>query len=223
MKLTPADRAILLIELRQGFSAKRIPLFVILTVVGIFLIVQESELPSHMIVLLVVLAGLESQYTNILFRSPHELETLSMFPIQWKRIVLLKNLATLIATMMVWVMTAMATLYFSPKPFHLADLGTAVLYASTIVFPLLHIGNIESLQSPRRDTSWKIDDLVQAGGILLFIAILSLPFVLLVSLFQLHSVCVLYAAIGAAHWYLRSIPKTANRIEQQLPQLCATP
>lgn len=218
-----ADWILLRMELRQAFAAKRIPLFALLALVGILLLVQEGELPPLIILLVVTLGGMESQFTNIFFRSPHELEALSIFPLRWSRIVLIKNVAALIVTMIVWTMMAMATLYFSPKDIRLADLGNALLCASTIVFPLLHIGNIESLQAPRRNAAWKIDDLVQAAGMMLFVVILFLPYMILVPLLSLHALCIVYAILSAVHWYWRSVPTTAARVERDLHRLCATP
>lgn len=218
-----ADWILLRMELRQAFAAKRIPLFALLALVGILLLVQEGELPPLIILLVVTLGGMESQFTNIFFRSPHELEALSIFPLRWSRIVLIKNVAALIVTMIVWTMMAMATLYFSPKHIRLADLGNALLCASTIVFPLLQIGNIESLQAPRRNAAWKIDDLVQAAGMMLFVVILFLPYMILVPLLSLHALCIVYAILSAVHWYWRSIPTTAARVERDLHRLCATP
>ncbi len=223
MKFSETDRALFKMELRQAFSARRIPPLACLALLAVFVIVQQSELPPTFVIVLVVLAGLESQYTTILFRTPNDLEALSMFPLEWRRVVLIKNVATLIATALVCMMIAMATLYFSPKHLRLADLGNAMLYGSTIIFPLLHIGNIESLHSPRRTSSWGTDDLVQAGGMLLFVLVLSLPYLLLVSLLDLPLACIAYVALTAMHWYTRSVPMTAARIRQQLPQLCATP
>jgi hypothetical protein len=223
MTLSETDRALLKMELRQAFSARRVPLFASLAVLAVFVIVQQSELPPTIVIVLVVLAGLESQYTNIFFRSPHELEALSMFPVRWERIVFIKNIATVVVTVMAWMMIAMATLYFSPKHLRLADVGNALLYGSTIIFPLLHIGNIESLRSPRRTSSWSIDDLVQAGGMLLFVLVLSLPYLLLVSLLNLPLACIAYVGLTAVHWYARSVPMTAARILQQRIHLCATP
>ncbi|MEK7249894.1 MAG: hypothetical protein AAB209_05655, partial [Bacteroidota bacterium] len=65
------ERLIFLMDIRQCFSARRIPVFILLTLIGIFLVVQESELSPLVVVFLVVFAILEAQFNNILFRSPH--------------------------------------------------------------------------------------------------------------------------------------------------------
>ncbi|MBX2992503.1 MAG: hypothetical protein KF749_15225 [Bacteroidetes bacterium] len=216
------EKLIFVMELRQCFSAKRIPVFVLLMLAAIFLVVQESEVSPLVVVFLTVFAILEWQFNNILFRSPHELEALSLFPVSWRRIVLVKNLATILLTGIVTILVSITVLYFSPKPFDIRHIHESFLYASTIIFPLLHVGNTESLRSPRKSGRWHIDDLVQAVGMLLFVVVLSLPYIVLTVIVRLPILNVLYATGMAWYWYRYSLPNIALKIEQQKTLLCTT-
>lgn len=209
-------------DIRQCFSARRIPVFILLTLIGIFLVVQESELSPMVVVFLVVFAILEAQFNNILFRSPHELEALSMFPISWRRVVIVKNLATIVLTALLTVIIAMVVFYFSPKAIEASIVVEALLYSATIIFPLLHAGNIESVRAPRRNAGWQTDDLVQAVGMFSFIVVLSIPYVLFTVVLRLPLLNIVYAGALAWFWYSKSIPKTAFNIEQKKTLLCTT-
>lgn len=219
---TSREAMLLRMEFQQFFSPKRIPVFVLLALIGISLIVQESELSPFIIVFLITFAILESQFNNILFRTPNELDALSMFPISWYRIVLVKNLATIVLTVIVTIVIAMAILYFSPKPFTTSIVIEAVLYSATIIFPLLHVGNIESLRSPRKITGWQLDDAVQAAGMFLFVVVLSFPYIFFTSVLDMQWLNIVYVAVTAWYWYNHSVPKTAFNIEQKKTYLCST-
>ena len=219
---TPWEAMLLRMEFQQFFSPKRIPVFVLLALIGISLIVQESELSPFIIVFLITFAVLESQFNNILFRTPNELDALSMFPISWYRIVLVKNLATIVLTVIVTIVSAMAILYFSPKPFDGSIVIDAVLYSGTIIFPLLHVGNIESLRSPRKFAGWQLDDAVQAGGMFFFVVVLSFPYVFFSTVLDMQWLSVFYTALAGLYWYKDSIPQTASHIEQKKTYLCST-
>jgi hypothetical protein len=217
---TTRELLLLRLELRQCFSAKRIPTFVLMFLAGIFLVVQESELSPFVVVFFTVFAILESQFNNILYRSPHELEALSMFPISWDRVVLVKNVATIILAGIVMFIAGMTILYFSPKPFGFTAMIEALMYASTIIFPLLHVGNTESLLSPRKSPGWNSDDLVQAAGMFLFVFVLSLPYIIFVAIVKMPLLSLVYAGGTAWYWYRRSIRKTASTIERKKTELC---
>lgn len=216
------EKLIFVMEIRQCFSSRRIPVFVLLILAAILGVVQESELSPLVVVFLAVFAILELQFNNILFRSPHELEALSMFPISWRRVVLVKNLATIVLTGIVTVIVSMTVLYFSPKQFEGRLIHEALMYASTMIFPLLHVGNTESLRSPRKSTGWRMDDLVQAAGMLLFVLVLSLPYIMFTVIVRLPILNVFYATGMAWYWYKYSLPNIALKIEQQKTRLCTT-
>ncbi len=218
----PRERLLFKMEFQQCFSARRLPVFIALGLIGIFVVVQESELSPLVTVFLVVFAILESQYNNIFFRSPHELEALSLFPISWQRLILVKNLATIALTALLTIITAMEILYFSPNPVETSLIVEALLYSATIIFPLLHVGNIESVRAPRRSGGWQSDDLVQAAGMFLFVAALSIPYVFFTVVLRLPLFNILYAGAVAWLWYSKSVPNTAFDIERKKTLICTT-
>ncbi|MBI5471407.1 MAG: hypothetical protein HY961_03590 [Ignavibacteriae bacterium] len=207
-------------EIKQCFSVKRLPVFILLILIAVRLIVQESEIPTMLIVLFAVFAILESQFTNILFRTPHELEALSMFPLSWKKIVLVKNLATLTLFVIVALIVSMATIYFTPKHIGWQTFRDSIVFASSIIFLLLHIGNRESVSAPRRSSGWSVSDLVQAVGMFLFVTALSFPYILFSVLLDQEWLTIVYAAGTAWYWLKRSVPRTAINIELLKTSIC---
>ena len=217
------DRMIFRMELRQFFSMRRIPLFVFFAIIGVLLVVQESEIPFWAILFVITFAILEGQFNNILFRTPHEFEILNMFPVPWRSVVLVKNIATIVLTMTVVIIMLPVFLYFSPRATRADVVVDALLYATTIMFPMLDFGNEQSIRTPRRHSAWRMDDAVQAMGMLVFVLILSLPYVVITELIHAPALNVLYGIAAASYWYARSIPNTVLRIELKRGQLCATP
>ena len=193
---TRRETMLFAMELRQCFSAKRVPVFILLILIAIFLVVQESELSPMFVVFLAVFAILESQFNNILFRSPHELEALSLFSLPWERIVLVKNVASIVLLGIVTVIVSMSMLYFSPAQPTWSMIVDGLVYSSTIIFPLLHIGNRESVQAPRRSSEWEINDIVQAAGMFLFVCVLSFPYILFTIVFKMQWLNFVYAIRG---------------------------
>jgi hypothetical protein len=120
------------------------------------------------------------------------------------------------------MIVAMAVLYFSPQQLRSELVTQALQYSSTILFPLLHVGNSESLRSPRRTVGWQTDDLIQAAGMLLFVVVLSMPFIIFTFVLRLQVLNLLYAVATLWHWYKRSVPQTAFTLEQRKTEICST-
>ena len=83
-------------------------------------------------------------------RTPNEFEALSVLPIRWASIVLAKNLATMIITVACLPMICIPVLYFSTDTVPAGHFIKAGLYFVSVIFPLLHAGNLQSLLHPRR-------------------------------------------------------------------------
>ncbi len=209
-------------ELHYCFSANRIPVFILLALIGVALVVQESEVPPFIIVFLVSFAMLESQVNNILFRTPNELPALSMFPVSWRNIVLVKNVATVILMIILSFIFSMVILYFSPHPTNRSDLLNALLFSGTIIFPLLHIGNTESLRPRQNVKGWQIANAVQAAGMFFFVIVLSIPYILFSFAFNIQWLNIIYIAGTGIYWYRHSVPTTAFQIEVRKTSLCST-
>ena len=210
-------------EIRQFLTMRRIPLFVLFTMVGAFLVVQESEIPFWMILFAVAFAILERQFNNIFNRSPNEFEALSMFSISWRQVVFVKNLATVALTIVVALVIAPALMYFSPHPFHVGAIADACLYATTMICPLLDFGNAQSVEAPRRRPGSLLDDPTQAAGMLLFVLLLSLPYAVLSEVLHAPMLNLVYGAFTGWYWFARSIPKTVHAVQHNKAFLCAAP
>src|SRR5512147_1364370 len=60
--------------------------------------------------------GLEPRINNIFYNSPRELEALSLLPAEWKRIVFMKNISTMLAGLLAFALFSVVAIYFSPEP-----------------------------------------------------------------------------------------------------------
>ena len=210
------ERLILSMDLRRCFSAPRIPVLAILACAGVLLAVQRSDLPPLVAIWIVALSGLDGQFNNILYRSPSELEALSLLPVSWRGIVVAKNFAAICAALLLAAIIAMAILYFAPRQPDPGQFADAALYVWTVIFPLLIIGNLRSVQEPKKETGGTGDALIQAGGMAVLVIICSFPYVILYTLTDDIPVTIAYGGVMAAAWLGRSVPRTAARAEQLL-------
>lgn len=209
------------VEVRRFFSLPWNLRLAVLLIPAIWLALQE-HMPSPFIPIFAALfVGLEPQYCNIFFRTPNEFEAMSVLPVGWTSIVLAKNLATLIITLACLPMISIPVLYFAPDTIPAGHFMKAGLYFVSVIFPLLHAGNLQSLLHPRRRLGWMMDDL--AGGILMaaFAAVLSLPYLVLVEGVGSPSLCLLYSVGAGYFWFRRSLKETARRITHSAGTLCA--
>lgn len=173
-------------------------------------------------VFIVLFAGLEPQFANIFFRTHHELELLSLLPMGWQRIVKAKNLATILVLFIMVPIVCATLLYFSPSHLSLDQAGAAILYLSTILFPIIHVGNMRSVQHPRRESGWQIDDLAGMVELLISIGILSIPYLVVVEVFEIPALCLVYFAATVVFWWRYSMKKTAELLESRKMEICLT-
>lgn len=217
------DVFLLKMELKEFFNHRRAFHFVPLLLVGVFTIVWIYPVASPFVpIIVLVIAGLELQFNNIFYRTPKELEALCLFPLSWQRIILIKNIAAIILVVALLIVTSMALLYFSPQQVTMDDVLQAWLYVCTVLFPLLSMGNTQSVRRPRRQSGLQTSDLVEAIWLVIDLAILSLPFYMFSSVLALPVLSLLYGAGSATYWYRASIPKTSSRVEQEHTALCSS-
>lgn len=207
-------------EIRQFFLHPRILHFVPLTMAGVILVLWPYVTSPFVSVMIVLFAGLEPQLNNILFRTPLEFETLSILPIEWQRVVRAKNLATLLLVLVIFPIAAATLLYFSPSPITLERTSQAGLYISTVIFPLMHVGNARSVQNPRRKSGWQIDDVAGMVELLISMAILSIPYLIFVEAMEIPALCIVYCIATVVFWWRYSIRKTADLIESRKTEIC---
>jgi hypothetical protein len=212
--------ALIAVEVRRFFTLTWNLRLAVLLVPAVWLALWE-HMPSPFIPIIAVLfVGLEPQYCNIMFRTPNEFEALSVMPVHWKHIVLAKNLSTVLITLLCLPIVSILVLYFSPDIVPAEHFWKTGLYLVSVIFPLLHTGNLQSLAHPRRHLGWRMDDL--AGGILVtaFLAVFSLPYLLLVEAAGVPLLCLLYGGAAGYFWFRHSLKETARRITQPANALC---
>jgi hypothetical protein len=218
-----AELLIFQLEMRHLLAHTRRWHFILLFFFGIFFVTAIYPNASPFIpVITVVLCGLELQYDNILFRTEKELEAFLMFPVLWKKVVLVKNLAAITLTLIMFLISSMGLLYFSPANISLTDIGEALLYLSTVIFPVIQFGNTQSVRSPRRISGLQINDLVEAVWMLLNVLILSVPYYIIIRLFEMPMLCLVYSALTILIWRYRSVGRTAEYIKNNQYKLCQT-
>ncbi len=208
-----ADKAMFRYEL-TGYVRGGLPLrFVLLAPIGVFLTVWTwSVAPPFAGVVWLVCIGLEPRINNIFYESPREPEALSLFPLDWKRVLLIKNGSTALIGICALVLISVVSWYFSPESPGGRDLGDALLYLSTICFPVLSFGNEASLQYPRKDFAAFSAGFFEALWMSLTLLAVSIPYILITELLEIPWLCLPYAAGTAVSWYLRSVSRTAARL-----------
>lgn len=221
-RVQPGDRALFEMELKGLFLHRRGIHFIPLAFAGIFLSAWVYPVASPFVpVVLVVFTALEPQFNNILFRTPREFESMSVYPLSWERVVLIKNAAAITLTSGCLVIGSMIMLYFSPAVPTGRDVLYAVLYVATVLFPLLHLGNVNSVLHPRRESGLRIVDLVEALWQDVALGLVSIPFLLIMGLLDSPILCLAYAAALAASWYYHSTRRTAELIGRHQSTLCS--
>lgn len=209
------------LEISHLFSHSRIWHFIPLLIFGVFFVAGIYPDASPFIpIIIVVFCGLELQYDNLFFRTSKEFEAYLMFPVSWKKVILMKNLATILLTLIIFGLTSMSLLYFSPATITLTDLKDVMLYLLTVIFPLIQFGNSQSVRNPRRISGFQINDFIEAVWMLVNVAILSMPYYLFTKLFEMPWLCIVYAAVTIAVWWVFSINKTAEYIKKNRFELC---
>jgi hypothetical protein len=163
-------------------------------------------------VIALAIIAIEPRIDNMFYNSPRELEAMSLFPADWRRVVLVKNLSTLGLLLCSAGLLSAVTLYFSPRLPGAGDVAGAALYMSTAAFPMLTLGNEASLRYPRRGAGVISGGLSEAAWITLSMAVVSVPYLVITSLIELTWLCVPYALATALDWYFRSVPRTAARV-----------
>ncbi len=207
-------------EVRRFFSLPWNLRLAVLVVPAIWLSLWE-HMPSPFIPIFAALfIGLEPQYCNIFFRAPNEFEALSVLPIPWRRIILAKNLATLLISLLCLPIVSILQFYFYPDATPADQFLKAGLYFASVLFPLLHAGNLQSLLHPRRHLGWRMDDL--AGGVLMavFLAVVSIPYLVLEVVVESPLFCLIYTAAAGYVWFRHSLTNTARRAIDSTSDLC---
>jgi hypothetical protein len=171
---------------------------------------------------LCVLAGLEPQFNNMLFRTPREFEAMSLLPVDWRAVVVAKNAAAVLLLFSTLIPFGAVLAYFSPLPLAPGEIGRGAAYLASIIFPLLVLGNIHSVEHPRRTVGIGPGDIAEALVMILGGAASSLPALLAAGSGIEAPAIALWTALGAILWWTWSVPRTAARIVSERTRICQT-
>jgi hypothetical protein len=193
-------------DLRRCFGPRHLPTYAVMTAAGVLLVVQRGDLSPCISAMIVTLSALEFQFNNLLYRSPSELEALTLLPVSWKEVILAKNLATITAVLALSIVTTVCLLFFSPRSPDVAQYLDALLFVWTVIFPLLCLGNLRSAEEPRTGGG---NGLILAAGMVLVVCVCAIPYVILRTFAGSPLACVIEGAACGWFWLRRSIPSTA--------------
>ncbi|HTK81215.1 MAG TPA: hypothetical protein VL633_02905 [Bacteroidota bacterium] len=211
------------LEFMQYFRHRRSLHVVSLLPLGVFLMSWVYPVASpYAPVLIVLIIGLELQFNNIFYRTENELEALSQFPISWERLILAKNIAAILLALLLFTLLSMFLFFFSPDAISPGHIGDALLYLSTIIFPIIHFGNEQSIQRPRRQSGLLLDDLIAALWMIVSLFLVSIPAFIFMGVVHLPILCLAYSAATVTYWLKVSLPKTAQRIENEYTLICSS-
>jgi hypothetical protein len=210
------------VELNEFFLSLRAIHFLPLMLLGVYLMSWTYKVaPPYIAVVLVVFCSLEPQCNNIFYRSPGELEILNLFPVNWKEIIFAKNIATIILVGFCLTVASAALYFFSPHVVGFEVVVHEILYCSTIIFPVLQIGNVYSINNPRRKCGWQFADFLEMFWMAVTLLIASIPYALIVSYFDYALFYVVYAGANGYYWYRYSIPNCAKLLNEQIITICS--
>jgi hypothetical protein len=150
---------------------------------------------------------LEPRLNNFLYTSPREGEALSLLPSRWRSVVAAKNIASALLLFLLLFLLGIPIGFFALHPAGAKLWGEAALCLLTILFPLLHLGNLHSLQHPRREAGWSLGDLAEVVLLLLTAGVAVIPYAILSSLPHSTLWCLMFAGAGALFWWGVSLPQ----------------
>lgn len=212
------------IELSQFFTVFRAELFhfsrdpvlfrsVALLPLSILIAVWQYSGSSLVPAIASAFVLLEPRFNNFLFTSPAEGEALSLFPSRWRAVVAAKNTATAILFMLLVPLLAIPIGFFG-APISGEEWARGMLYTLTVLFPLLYLGNLQSLQHPRRSVGWSLGDLADAIILLLTAGIASIPYAVFSTMDLPGLWCFLYAAGGVWFWWRFSLARSERLLRE---------
>lgn len=208
-------------ELREFFLSPRCLHFLPLLLFGVFLMSWTFHvMPPFGAIIVVVFCALEPQINNIFFRSASELEALNLFPVNWREVILAKNIAAILLVLSGLVASSAVLCFFSPRVVGPSDVLEGVFYFTTVIFPVIQIGNANSIHNARRRCGWQFSDFLEMLWMAVTLLVVSIPYVLINYYLNYALVYFAFGAIGAYFWYTASLPKQAKLLSDEFTNLC---
>jgi len=158
-------------------------------------------------------AVLEGGYMNAFFRLPTELERMILFPISWQRVIIAKAISTLLVTAPFLLVSGVLVCYAAVDLPPIQILWDGLLLLMSASFSSVSLGQMLSIQYPRRKVFFNFDEAPYLLFQLVALAISCLPYLVLRVGFDSDIACLLYTALSGVVWYFVVVPRLANRLQ----------
>lgn len=158
-------------------------------------------------------AAIEGTYMNAFFRLPNELERMILFPISWHRIIIAKAISTLVLTAPFLLLSGVLISYAAVGLPPLRVLWDGLLLFLSASFSMVSLGQILSIQYPRRKLFFNFDEAPYFLFQLVALAISCVPYLVLKVGFESDIACLLFAVLSGVVWYFVVVPRLADRVQ----------
>ena len=200
------------------FSAREFrPLPFIVIAVAVVIFMWSHSIRFHPLFYIFVLgfASLEGLYMNAFFRLPNELERMMLFPISWHRIIIAKATSTFVLTVPFLLLSGVLISYAAVGLPALQILWDGLLLLLSVSFSMVSLGQILSIQYPRRKLFFNFDEAPYFLFQLVALAISCLPYLVLKVSLESDIACLLYAVLSGVVWYFVVVPRLANQMQRE--------
>jgi hypothetical protein len=191
-------------------------LFVPITIILCLLFFKYFLLPKNMIIRTVVpfcmfvFCLVEDLYNNTFDMSSNEFRLYQLFPIKYRKMIIIKNYAVFIVIIVYSILVSLLAIYALQISLYAVYLS--IIYSLTICFPIVTIGNIvftkaSKLNSPNYALIRMILNVI-------IVAILSLPYLILKIALKNILFCYPYILIAILFWWYVSIPIASKQLSK---------
>jgi hypothetical protein len=157
-------------------------------------------------------------FTNALGRFDGELAALTVLPPAWEEVLLAKNLAAGLLTLVAGSAATISVWTFCVDPPDGSALAHCALFWMALLFPMLIAGNLWSVLE-HRTPGGALETLADGGAFLITAGVLAIPYGLFVSAAAMPILCLPYTACCAAIWRWWSIPHAAGLLRTRIASM----
>jgi hypothetical protein len=173
-------------------------------------------------VLILVVPLIEREYNRPFSLSPTELSAYELFPVDWKTVMVAKNVSAVLATLIMCGLGAVVIVYFAPAMAWTDQVTHTALALGSLIFPLLIFGNLRHPSEMILGSATAVDHLVDIVLQGLFMAVFAVPFLVLGVAMHSSIAVMIYIAVTAFVWWQYSLPRAVAAIQhflqpEQLP------
>ena len=174
----------------------------------------SSGSPFDLVTICVFLL-LWKSYKRMLSVSRNEFRALSIFSLPWEKVILLKNLAVMALSVLLFYSLSVVVLYFCPKTLSFADTVHATVFFLSVLFPMVSISNFRALEGMKHTGTviWK--DPEELVNLLAVLVLVGLPGKLLSGWEYADDLLALYIVAWFFIWRAVSLPRAARILDQK--------